>query len=692
MASASFDPMDRLPTGLKLFVRNLQSLTPVKLDDTNYPSWSATVRANLLAHRLLGYVDGSEPSPPSLILDEKAASPGKDEPPVMKPNLAYESWRIVDAQIRACLLAIVSPAVQTHIHALPTSLAIWNHLEQRYNSLSRTHIFQLKERLHGVTKGTDSMQSYLDMVLTIVSSLKLAHEEISEQDIILCVLRGLPADYASLKQNIRTNIATVTFNQVSSWLLSEELNLSFEKKLSLGDSGSTSSVEIHTALYTNSRRGNGRGRGRGPQRGRGGPYRGSQPGGRGGRQPHLSQPNYKKWSRLFLLLVRRFNLQGYINGSIVPLSKDDDEWLQLDALLQGWILSTISDEVSDLVISSVSTASALWKFIHDLFHDNKNTPAMQLEHEFRTTVKGNTTMAAYCQHLQNLADWPEDVDAPVSQHQLVLQMLHGLPADLQAQTDRSHPKAQLISSRFSSLCMMNIYQIQFFLSCCSPRLAAPPVPALKGFDDLSIEKIRFGYHISTEITRTNMLAALSLSSGSSPGCHDLFGVEDLLLHVDRDLLHAREAPGRNRNALHQRIFFVFPLDHSKISNPNSVQIRFGYHISTEITRTNVLAALSLSSGSSPGCHDLFGVDDLLLHVDRDLLHAREAPGRNGNALHQRILFVFPLDHSNTAMALSDYGFEVSGREQWRTQEFRCLNDSALNGSDCLFQPLNGSDV
>ncbi|VFR03194.1 unnamed protein product [Cuscuta campestris] len=162
MAVLSPDPMDHLPTGLKLFVRNLQSLTPVKLDDTNYPSWSATVRANLLAHRLLSYVDGSEPSPPALILDEKATAPSKDAPPVMKPNPAYESWLIVDAQIRACLLAIVSPTVQTHIHALPTSAAIWNHLEQRYNSLSRTHIFQLKERLHSVTKGTDSMQTYLD--------------------------------------------------------------------------------------------------------------------------------------------------------------------------------------------------------------------------------------------------------------------------------------------------------------------------------------------------------------------------------------------------------------------------------------------------------------------------------------------------------------------------------------------------
>ncbi|VFQ95542.1 unnamed protein product [Cuscuta campestris] len=148
----------------------------------------------------------------------------------------------------------------------------------------------------------------------------------------------------------------------------------------------------------------------------------------------LSQPNYKKWSRLFLLLVRRFNLKGYIDGSVVPLSDDDDEWFQLDALLQGWILSTITNEASDLVISSVSTASALWKVIHDLFHDNKHARAMQLEHEFRTTVKGNSTMAAYCQQRQNLVDWLDDVDAPVSQHQLVLQMLRGLPADLQAQT------------------------------------------------------------------------------------------------------------------------------------------------------------------------------------------------------------------------------------------------------------------
>ncbi|VFQ98813.1 unnamed protein product, partial [Cuscuta campestris] len=129
-------------------------------------------------------------------------------------------------------------------------------------------------------------------------------------------------------------------------------------------------------------------------------------------------------------------LKGYLKGSIAPISDDDDddEWFQLDAILQGWILSTITDEVSDLVLSSVSTASTLWTMIHDLFHDNKHARAMKLEHQFRTTVKGSTPMAAYCQELRNIADWLDDVDAPVSEHQLILQMLRGLPDDLQAQT------------------------------------------------------------------------------------------------------------------------------------------------------------------------------------------------------------------------------------------------------------------
>ncbi|VFQ80885.1 unnamed protein product [Cuscuta campestris] len=152
-------------------------------------------------------------------------------------------------------------------------------------------------------------------------------------------------------------------------------------------------------------------------------------------QLSISKPNYKKWSRLFRLLVLRFNLMGYLDGTTVASSKDDTEWFQFDALLQGWILSTVSNEVSDLVLASSPSASALWTAIYKLFHDNKHgyARAMHLEHRFQTTVKGNRSINDYCHLLKNLADYLDDVDAPVTEHALVLQVLQGLPHDIQGQ-------------------------------------------------------------------------------------------------------------------------------------------------------------------------------------------------------------------------------------------------------------------
>ncbi|VFQ65400.1 unnamed protein product [Cuscuta campestris] len=151
-------------------------------------------------------------------------------------------------------------------------------------------------------------------------------------------------------------------------------------------------------------------------------------------QLSLSEPNYKKWSRLFRLLILRFNLKGFIDGTTIASSADDSEWYQFDALIQGWILSTITDEVSDLVLANNLSAHALWKAIYNLFHDNKHARAMQLEHRFHTTVKGNLSINDYCRLLKNLSEYLDDVDAPVTEHALVLQVLQGLPHDFRGQT------------------------------------------------------------------------------------------------------------------------------------------------------------------------------------------------------------------------------------------------------------------
>ncbi|VFQ77937.1 unnamed protein product, partial [Cuscuta campestris] len=256
--SKTGDPFADLPGGLKLFLRNLHSLVPTKLEDNNYPSWSSTVKATLVAHRLFEYVDGTLMLPPPTIPNEKAPA-AADKEPAVKPNPAYEQ----------CGLSSMPSCV-------PRFSPFYLH---RFRILCISALPLLQSGIISIN-GQSSMQSYIDGALKIVTALALAREPVLEH--------GLPSEYASLKQNIRTNIAKLTFNEVSSWLLSEELNVQIEQNLHLGSS-SSGSTQLPTALYANSYRDGGqRGRGRGRGRGR---MTGNRGGGRFGGRASYAQPD-----------------------------------------------------------------------------------------------------------------------------------------------------------------------------------------------------------------------------------------------------------------------------------------------------------------------------------------------------------------------------------------------------------------
>ncbi|VFQ74811.1 unnamed protein product [Cuscuta campestris] len=255
--AAPSDPLASLPSGVKFLLRSLHNLIPEKLTETNYPAWSLNVQTALSANLLLGWIDGHEAAlAPTISKNDKTV-----------PNPEYTSWTIVDTQIRACLLAVISPSVHKHARGFTTSAALWDDLAARYNSVSTAHVYQLRDKLHTLRKGTKTMTRYLDDMATILSDLDALKEEIPERDVVNAVIRGLPTEYSSFKQNIRMNNTTISLNQLSGWLISEEINLEMENKLSLTESTIT---EPRTTLLAT----NGRGRGRGGYRGRPSPGRG----------------------------------------------------------------------------------------------------------------------------------------------------------------------------------------------------------------------------------------------------------------------------------------------------------------------------------------------------------------------------------------------------------------------------------
>lgn len=80
-----------------------------------------------------------------------------------------------------------------------------------------------------------------------------------------------------------------------------------------------------------------------------------------------------------------------------------------------------------MVFSRTATAHDLWLSLATLFTDNKHYRAVQLEEKFKSLKKGSLYIHDYCQAIKNTADNLADVGNPVSDKQLVLQTLHGLP-------------------------------------------------------------------------------------------------------------------------------------------------------------------------------------------------------------------------------------------------------------------------
>ncbi|KAJ0578742.1 putative RNA-directed DNA polymerase [Helianthus annuus] len=141
---------------------------------------------------------------------------------------------------------------------------------------------------------------------------------------------------------------------------------------------------------------------------------------------------YSAWVKLFKLHVRAYKVLHHIDGSDPPAETDPtySAWSELDALILQWIYSTLSDDLLARVLNTDLTARATWLKIQDIFINNKHARAATLENKFtNTTLSSCSSFDDYCQTLKNIAEQLGDVDQPVTESRLVIQMVRGLPIE-----------------------------------------------------------------------------------------------------------------------------------------------------------------------------------------------------------------------------------------------------------------------
>ncbi|XP_010484948.1 PREDICTED: uncharacterized protein LOC104763245 [Camelina sativa] len=140
----------------------------------------------------------------------------------------------------------------------------------------------------------------------------------------------------------------------------------------------------------------------------------------------MQKMNYDAWRELFETHCLSFSVSGHLDGTSVPATPQDTAWKERDGLVKMWIYGTISPSILDTVLKSRCTARELWVTIENLFRDNKEDRAIQLENELRSFTIGDLSVHDYCQKLKSISDLLANVDSPITERSLVIHMLNGL--------------------------------------------------------------------------------------------------------------------------------------------------------------------------------------------------------------------------------------------------------------------------
>ncbi|KAM1697212.1 hypothetical protein TB1_030658 [Malus domestica] len=211
-----------LQSPISSLIPSVGNTVNVKLDDSNYVTWSFQMELLLDGNGIRGFVDGSIPCPSKF-----NASDCEGETIAAIPVLsdAYKVWVIHDKALMTLITVTLSPAALSCVIGCQTSQELWTNLRERFANLSRTSIVQMKIDLQNIKKGPESIDEYLKRIKDARDQLSAVGVTISDEDIVIVALRGLPPEFNTIKAVIRGRENLVSLKELRSQLKAEESTL-----------------------------------------------------------------------------------------------------------------------------------------------------------------------------------------------------------------------------------------------------------------------------------------------------------------------------------------------------------------------------------------------------------------------------------------------------------------------------------
>jgi hypothetical protein len=181
---------------------NLYSID--KLDASNYHTWWTKMRAILIAKDQWHVVDDG----------------GGDEG---EETRRTDAWKKSDQKALSSIYLMVNDSELTHIEECTTAADAWRKLNEVFEAKGIMRRVLLKRNLLSVRyEDNGSIQEYVNEINKIARQLKDIGAAVSDEDVALTLLIGLPSSFDHLITSLEVQDKTLTTHYVQGILLQHE--------------------------------------------------------------------------------------------------------------------------------------------------------------------------------------------------------------------------------------------------------------------------------------------------------------------------------------------------------------------------------------------------------------------------------------------------------------------------------------
>ena len=190
----------------------------VKLDSSNYIVWMQQISMVLETYSMFELLDEVPLVPEKFLKDLSGTITS-----VLNPD--YLIWKSKKKALLTFISSTLTPSVLAMIVRCSSAQEVWKVLENRFSSISRSHVMNLKGELHNVKKGFDSVDAYLQKIKVIRDKLMAVGVLLDDEELFHVAIKGLPKEFSAFRSTIRTRSTKLSFDELATLLNAEEESL-----------------------------------------------------------------------------------------------------------------------------------------------------------------------------------------------------------------------------------------------------------------------------------------------------------------------------------------------------------------------------------------------------------------------------------------------------------------------------------